>query len=490
MGDGRPAQRREHADNGRRPDRSRQAPRERSRTADPARRAAWDALRAVEASDAYANLVLPPMLRERRITGRDAAFATELTYGTLRLRGRYDAVIGAVADRPLHTLDAPVLDALRLGAHQLLGMRVPDHAAVSATVGLARAAIGAGPAQFVNAILRKIAGQDLPAWLEQIGAAAADETERLAVTESHPAWMVRAFRQALAETPAGAGALEALLAANNTSPAVHLVLRPGLSEPGEIAGTEPGRWVPTARVLSSGDPHAVPAVREARAGIQDEGSQLVTLVAAAAPVTGSDRTWLDLCAGPGGKAALLGALLAEREDTGELLANEVAEHRAELVRRSTAAVQQRLPGLSVRTGDGREVGAELPSHFDRALVDVPCTGLGALRRRPEARWRRRAADLADLGVLQRDLLSSALLAVRPGGVVTYVTCSPHLAETRLVVQDVLKRTGAGQVMDAVEIAAGVTTAPVPDQRGPFLQLWPHRHGTDAMFCAVIRRTGA
>src|SRR5699024_470665 len=183
--------RRPGAQHDRRPPRSRQAPRERVRSADPARRAAWDALRAVHQSDAYANLVLPPLLRERRITGRDAAFATELAYGTLRLRGRYDAVIAAVADRPLTTLDPPVLDALRLGVHQLMSMRVPDHAAVSATVGLAREAIGAGPAQFVNAILRKVATQDRQAWLEQISAGAKDETDRLAITESHPAWMVR-----------------------------------------------------------------------------------------------------------------------------------------------------------------------------------------------------------------------------------------------------------------------------------------------------------
>ncbi len=440
-------------------------------------------------SDAYANLVLPPLLRERRITGRDAAFATELAYGTLRLRGRYDAVLATVADRPLTTLDPPVLDALRLGVHQLLGMRVPDHAAVSATVGLARDAIGAGPAQFVNAILRKVAGQDLDQWLEQISADAKDETERLAIGGSHPAWMVRAFRQALAETPTGSGDLPELLAANNEPPAVHVALRPGLVDAEEIHGTRPGRWTDTARVLTAGDPHAIPAVREARAGIQDEGSQLVTLVAAAAPVAGSDRAWLDLCAGPGGKAALFGGLLAERDAGGELLANEVAEHRARLVRSSTAAVRQRLPGLEVRTGDGRELGADLPDHFDRALVDVPCTGLGALRRRPEARWRRSASDLAELGMLQRELLASALAAVRPGGVVTYVTCSPHVAETRLVVEDVLGRTRNGEVLDAVEIAAGVTTTPLTDQSGPYLQLWPHRHGTDAMFCAVIRRTG-
>ncbi|UFU08288.1 RsmB/NOP family class I SAM-dependent RNA methyltransferase [Ruania halotolerans] len=476
--------------------RTAQRPAERARDADPARRAAFDTLRTVADSDAYANLTLPPMLRQRGVRGRDAAFATELAYGTLRYRDRYDAVIATVSSRPLAQLDPPVLDVLRLGAHQVLAMRVPDHAAVSATVGLARSTVGAGAAQFVNAILRQVTQRPLEEWLEIIGSEITDETERLALTSSHPAWIVRALRHALTETSQGAEDLPALLEADNTAPAVTVVLRPGLSTDEDVPDAAPGQWTRTARLLAHGDPAALDAVRNSRAGVQDEGSQLVTLAAAAAPLDGSDSSWLDLCAGPGGKAALFGALLAERAPGGRLLANEISAHRARLVEQSTAALREVLPGLEVRTGDGREVGPEHAGRagpaggFDRVLVDVPCTGLGALRRRPEARWRRTPTDLATLGPLQRELLTAALAATRPGGVVAYVTCSPHVAETRMVVEDVLKRTEHAQVLDAVEVASQVSPTPLTGQYhqdGPYLQLWPHRHGTDAMFLALIRR---
>ena len=467
--------------------RSSQAPRERSRRADPARLAAWEALRAVEKEDAYANLVLPPLLRARNIRGRDAAFATELTYGTLRLKGRYDAIIAAVSSRGLDRLDAPLLDALRIGAHQIFGMRVPDHAAVSATVALVRQEVGAGPAQFANAILRSVSRQGLDEWLTHLTAGLTDHTEELALRTSHPGWIVRAFRQALAAGGQDSATLPEALEADNLPPEVHLVLRPGVAEASDAPDTEPGRWAPTARILPGGDPHTMPAVRDARVGVQDEGSQLLTLVAAAAEVSGSDDHWLDLCAGPGGKTALWGAVLAERAPQGVLLANEISPHRTKLVEGSVAAVRERLPGLSVRTGDGREAGADHPEAFDRVLVDAPCTGLGALRRRPEARWRRTPADLSELGTLQRELLTSALRATRPGGVVTYITCSPHLAETRLVVEDVLRSTGMGSTEDTPALAAQVAGTTVPAQNGPYLQLWPHLHGTDAMFGAVIRR---
>ncbi|WP_420114937.1 RsmB/NOP family class I SAM-dependent RNA methyltransferase, partial [Pseudactinotalea sp.] len=462
-------------------------PSERSRGGDPARHAAYDTLRAVAESDSYANLVLPPMLAERGIRGRDAAFATELTYGTLRLQGRYDAILGLAGDRDPAGLDAPLLDVLRLGAHQLLGMRVPDHAAVSETVGLARTVVGAGPSQLVNAVLRRVAERDLGAWLAEIEGTIADETDRLALTRSHPGWVVRALRQSLAMTAAGSEDLPELLDADNEAPAVTLAVRPGVAEASDVPeDAEAGRYARTARVLSGGDPGSLASVRAGRVGVQDEGSQLVSLVLAGAPLEGTDTRWLDLCAGPGGKAALLGSLLAERAPDGGLVANEVSPHRARLVSRAVAAVAERV-SVDVRVGDGRELGTLEPDRYDRVLVDVPCTGLGALRRRPESRWRRRPSDLAGLGPLQRDLLRSAVTATRPGGVIGYVTCSPHLAETRLVVEDVAKKADV-EVLDAVEILADVALTEVIGQTGPFVQLWPHRHGTDAMFLALLRRT--
>lgn len=478
----------------------------RTRRPDAPRLAAYDVLRQVASTDAYANLVLPGLLRERGITGRDAGFVTELTYGTLRMRGRYDAVLAMCTNgRPLSSLDPEVLDLLRLGAHQVLGMRVPSHAAVSETVALARSVVGPGPAGMVNAVLRAVARTDLDEWLRRVAAQAdpdgTDAVARLAATGSHPEWVIRTLRQSLLADGRPESELADLVDADNESPRVTLVARPGLVDVDRLAeecsretGEAParGRWSPFALQLTGGDPSRLATVRRAAAGVQDEGSQLVALALAAAPLAEADdaahgrgEAWLDLCAGPGGKAALLGALAHQRGAT--LLANEVAPHRAGLVRGSVSAVPTGT--VEVKVGDGRRVGEELPGRFDRVLVDAPCTGLGALRRRPEARWRRTPADLAALGTLQRELLASALEATRVGGVVAYVTCSPHVAETRVVVEDALRRRKDVELLDAAAVVREVAAHEPPGLGdGPLVQLWPHAHGTDAMFLALLRRT--
>lgn len=449
---------------------SRPAARRASRP-DPARRAAYDVLVAVRERAAYANLLLPGLLRERDISGRDAAFATELAYGALRSQGTVDAILAQCVDRPLETLDGGVLDLLRLGAYQVLFTRVPPHAAVSTTVDLARAVSTAGPAKLVNAVLRRVADRDTATWLDVVTAAGGDPISRLAIRHAHPRWIAQAFCDALG---GDAVETEAALAADNARPLVHLAARTGRISRDELVsetGGVPGPWSPYAVRLDAGDPGAFAAVREGRAHVQDEGSQLVALAVAAVALDGPDRRWLDLCAGPGGKAALLGSVAGERGAT--VTAVEVQERRAALVRRATAG----LP-VDVRVGDGREVTGE----YDRVLVDAPCTGLGALRRRPEARWRRQPADIPGLARLQRELLTAAVRVARPGGVIGYATCSPHLAETRAVVDDVVRRCAA-KVVDA-----RTALPPVPVGDGPYVQLWPHRHGTDAMFLAVLRAT--
>lgn len=425
--------------------------------ADPIRLVAFHALRAVDNQDAYINLVLPAMLDEHHVEGRDAAFVTELVHGTLRRRGTYDAIIDHAASKGIGSIDPPVLDALRLGVHQLLNMRVPAHAAVSTTVDLVRREIGHKPVHFANALLRTIGTKDLDAWLAIVTEGLQGDAAR-AVRASHPLWIVEALHAALR----GHGAqIDKLLAADNAPPRVTLVSRPGLSTPEQLPGT-PGLLSPFARILDEGgDPGAIPEVRDGRAGVQDEGSQLVAIALAEATVDGNDSRWLDLCAGPGGKAALLGALAAERGAS--LVANEMQEHRAELVRHGV----RRLRNVEVTVFDGRE-GPWEPGSFDRILVDAPCTGLGALRRRPESRWRRSPADLEELVPLQQALLTRALELVRPGGAVVYATCSPHLRET----SGVLETVSAGRSDVVVESTH---------------QWWPHIDGTDAMFCAVLRR---
>jgi 16S rRNA (cytosine967-C5)-methyltransferase len=429
---------------------------------------AYELLRAVAEQDAYANLALPRLLATQHVTGRDAALATELGYGTLRALGTLDEILRRCVDRPLSEVEAGVLDLLRLGAYQALRTRVPPHAAVATTVDLAHAVGHGRAAGFVNAVLRRVVTLSWDAWVDELTAGQA-QLRTLAVRTAHPDWIAEAFAQALG------GDLEETdraLAADDARPRTHLVAWPGLATRDELLAEtegEPGPYSPFAVRMSGGDPASIRAVRALRAGVQDEGSQLCALALAAAPLEGRDERWLDLCAGPGGKAALLAAIAADRGAT--LTANELREHRAELVRRVT-----RPWAVDVRVGDAREF-PPIEGGYDRVLLDAPCTGLGALRRRPEARWRRRADEVPQLAELQRELLDAALRLTRPGGVVAYVTCSPHPAETTEIV--------AGRDL----LDARPAFPDVPDLgAGPAVQLWPHRHGTDAMFCALLRRT--
>jgi 16S rRNA (cytosine967-C5)-methyltransferase len=440
---------------------------------------------AVTARGAYANLMLPALLAERGLGGRDAALATELTYGTLRGLGTYDAIIAACCDRGLADIDAPVLEVLRLGTHQLLATRVRAHAAVATSVDLARSVAGPRPAGFVNAVLRRVAGRDLDDWLRRVAPGRAqDLTGHLAIRYSHPRWVVTALREALGETGPGAAAqTEAALAADGAPGAIALCAVPGLAEPGELtaAGLRPARWSPYGGYLAGGDPAGIAAVAEGRAGVQDEASQLAALALTRVGVEGGDGRWLDMCAGPGGKARLLAGLAAGRG--ARLLAADLRQHRAVLADRAIAASGAGAAAVADGTAPGWR-----PAAFDRVLADVPCSGLGALRRRPDARWRRTPDDVATLAALQRRLLDAALDSARPGGVVGYVTCSPHLAETREVVTAVLAGRGDAEVLDAPGVLSEVPDLRCAEPCGRFAQFWPHRHDTDAIFLALLRKT--
>jgi 16S rRNA (cytosine967-C5)-methyltransferase len=462
---------------------------------DRPRRVSYEVLRAVTEKGAYANLLLPERLRAAGLTGRDAAFATELTYGTLRRSGSYDVMAASVIDRPWSDVDRPIQDLLRLGVHQLLGMNVPTHAAVTTTVDLAKGEIGRGRAGFVNAVLRRIAQRTYDEWVAHlVGNEESTAPEVLGLRHAHPEWLVGAFAQSLAARGRPPNDLADLLAADNVAPEVTLVARPGRCTQSELveAGARPGRWSPMAAVWPSGDPGALPAVKTHRAGVQDEGSQMVAAALVAAPLQGADHAWsndseveggerwLDMCAGPGGKAALLAALA--QQQGAWLQAWELLPHRARLVKQAVGS------GVEVRVvdaGDPLRV-SEAAGGFDRILLDAPCSGAGALRRRPEARWRKNPEDLPALVAGQRRLLGSALRLVRPGGVVGYVTCSPLLAETGEVVDAVLADHEGVERIDARPLLPG---RPPDVGSGPDVQLWPHLHGTDAMYLSLLRRRG-
>lgn len=450
-------------------------------TAATARSVAFEVLRAVNTSDAYANLLLPRALARAGLSGPDAGLATELTYGTLRRQGTYDAIIAEAAARGVDAIDPVVLDALRLGIHQLIATRIPAHAAVNETVSHVRRVAGGPAAGFANAVLRRVTERDPDAWLDHLQERARSDDERLAVRLSHPVWIIRAFRRALA-AEGRADELEELLDADNSRPRVTMAALPGLAPvPTDADATAHS---PIGFVLGGGDPGPVITAAEGRVRVQDEGSQLAALaLSRATPVREGER-WLDLCAGPGGKTAVLAA---EALAHGAALeANEVSPARAGLVRDSVAGVPLKVP---VSEADGRTRAGQ--GRYDRILVDAPCTGLGALRRRPEARWRKQPADVPELTALQGELLRAATNALAPGGIVAYVTCSPHLAETAGVVSEVLRADADLEELDARAVITAISRDEIdlaePTDGSGRAQLWPHRHGTDAMSVTLLRR---
>lgn len=449
-----------------------------------ARRVAFDTLRAVDSDDAYANLLLPRLIDRAGLSDADARLATELTYGTLRRRGTYLAIIAAAADRAPDAMDPAVRDALLLGVHQLMSTRIASHAAVNETVELVRRAAGRPASGFANAVLRRISRDTPGEWMSRIAQTARSDDERLGLRTAHPVWVIRAFRRALA-SEGRADELDELLHADNDAPRVTMAALPGLADiPASAARTA---YSPYGFTLAGGDPEPLVQSSQGRVRVQDEGSQLAALaLSRALPVREGER-WLDLCAGPGGKTAVLAA--EAHAGVARLEANELVPARAGLVRRSLAGVPGTVPVLEE---DGRALAAARPGVYDRILVDAPCTGLGALRRRPEARWRKTASDVPQLAALQTELLDAALQAVRPGGIVAYVTCSPHLHETTGVVADITRRhRDRIEQLDARAVVQSVSRArldlPQPSDGSGRAQLWPHRHGTDAMFISLLRR---
>ncbi|GAA2753168.1 RsmB/NOP family class I SAM-dependent RNA methyltransferase [Amnibacterium kyonggiense] len=451
----------------------------------PARRIALEVLTGVRERDAYANLLLPTLLARQKPSREDAAFATELAYGTLRLAGRYDAIIARAAGRPLDRIDPPVLDVLRLGSHQLLALRTARHAAVHQAVEQARAAAGRGAAGFANAVLRRVGERTADEWTALLTADVTDRFERAALATGHPAWVVRELDAALGTMADGGGDLDPLLEVDDAAPPVGLAALPGLAERGELLDggglpLRPHRLSPIGVELDGGDPGRIAAVAAGTVRVQDPGSQLAALaLTRARPVRDGER-WLDLCAGPGGKAALLAA--EARLGGATVVANEITPARARLVERALAGVPGEHP---VETGDGRRF-ADGERRFDRILLDAPCSGLGALRRRPEARWRKRPEDVPALAALQGELLDAAVAALVPGGLLAYVTCSPVVAETTEVVAAALERHPALRAVPTAPVVDRIADRRLQDaERGTAAQLWPHRHGTDAMFVQLL-----
>ena len=384
------------------------------------------------------------------------------------MQGRHDWILSQISQRPWASVDDGIVDVARLGVHQLFEMRVPTHAAVSATVELARKALGESKATYVNALLRKVSTRSLEEWsvfIDEIS----DPIERLSIKYSHPEWIVSAYFDLLKEE----SEVIAALAANNEPASPTLVAWPGRSTQADLValGGIPTTYSPFG-ATSVQIPSEIDLIRKRAAGIQDEGSQLVAYVFSQA--AHNQQNWLDLCAGPGGKAALISSIALQNEKT--FVANEISPARARLVEQVIAVGE-------VWVGDGCTI-SERGKSFGAVIADVPCTGIGALRRRPEVRWRRNPSDLSGLTTLQRELLDSAISATQIGGIIGYVTCSPHLAETKVQVSTALKRHPyIRQISVEPFLPSNLKDAVVNGS----MQLWTHKHGTDAMFLTLFER---
>jgi len=428
---------------------------------------AFDLIVEVNRNAGYSNLLLPAALTASILDERDRNLVTELVYGTLRMQGKHDWVLSQVSDRPWNEVDAGIVDLARMGVHQIHEMRIPDHAAVSATVEVARKRLGESQASFVNALLRAVTRKSLEEWFAPLESIS-DHVEKFAIQYSHPAWIISAYFDLLKSWDL----VELELRSNNVPAIPTLVSWPGYSTQADLIalGGEPTTYS-TLGVSLKGNPGKLELIQHRLAGVQDEGSQLVATVFAAAS---GGQQWLDLCAGPGGKAALLSSIARERNIT--FTGNEFSQPRADLVRKV-------VHGARVWCGDGRDI-AQHGESFDAILIDAPCTGLGALRRRPEVRWRRTVADLRELTQLQLELIEAAIPVLNPEGILGYATCSPHLAETTVQVLDILKKHPE---LEQVNVEAYLPANLKDATRSGSLSLWTHKHGTDAMFLALFRK---
>ena len=444
------------------------------------REVAFDLLNRIQSDDAYANLLLPTLITRAKLDSRDAAFVQELAFGTIRNWMLYEKIIEAASSRKIDDIEPDAQIVLVLGVHQLLEMRVPTHAAINESVNLAKTKASKGSVGFVNAVLRKIALKEKDDWIDLV-TKGLSELDALSIQYSHPTWIVQAFKAALASRGIEQQ-LEDLLESNNLAPKVSIAALPGFSSRADFETEEQAESMSPIGLEISGNPASIELVNKGFARVQDQGSQLVTLALVSAPIEVNDDNWLDMCAGPGGKAAIMAALSLPSGK--RFVPNEVSEHRAQLV----ANALEPLGNFQVRTLDGRAYG-QGKEKFSRILLDAPCTGLGSLRRRPESRWRRSTDDLVNLVKLQRELIESAWEALEPGGILGYVTCSPHLSETTgQIAWAEGKFKGKLELMNANQVLNSLNPSLKLDESLRTTQLWPHIHGTDAMFLALMRKS--
>lgn len=432
-----------------------------------AREVALNCLLAGEKQGAWSDGYLRNAIRKAELSGRDAALCTRLSFGVLQNRMLLDWHIGRLSSMSVEKMEPAVLDCLRLGAYQLLFLdRVPVHAAVNEAVELAKKySRNPRASALVNAVLRALdraKKEDLP------------QPEELSLRYSHPDWLVKEFSHIVSPDE-----LELLLAADNAQPPTQAqvntlktsaaALMEELSDAGVEASPHP--WLPDCLELEgTGNMEQLPAFREGRFYVQDAAARLAVLASGAEP----GLEVLDACAAPGGKSF---AAAIQMEDRGSILSCDLHPHKQRLI--LDGARRLGITGITSSVMDGRRFDPALENRFDLVIADVPCSGLGIIRKKPDIRYKD-PAPLEGLPAVQQDILSNVARYVRPGGTLLYATCTLLHRENEDVVTWFIDRNRSF-MLDPFSLPG-----PIGQTEG-MVTLWPHRHGTDGFFIAKLRR---
>lgn len=405
----------------------------------------------VQQKGVYPNIALPKILANSELDKKDRAFLQELSYGCMRMQIQYDALISEMTD--IKRLEVEILVALRLGMHELLRMRTENHAALDQYVELTKQ-FQPKATGLVNAVLRRLT-REKTGLMDKV----TQSGKNLEIKFAHPNWIINAL--SASRELDGQPDVVALLEANNQSPRPQMVALP------------PSELPDDAKPLSLSEIGFLAGSTEASEDYryQDQGSQLVTQIAAKAS---KDGDWLDMCAGPGGKAALLASIAAARGST--LTAIELYPHRAKLVSEALS----RFENATVHTADATEY--VYPKLYELVLIDAPCTGLGALRRKPESRNNKQPSQVAELNVIQKNLLRKASKIVKTDGVIAYITCSPIVEETTSIARWFLDEHPEFSLLpwhNYSDVKA--------NRNRKTLQLWSDLHDSDCMFLALFQK---
>ena len=438
-----------------------------------AREAALLTLNTCERQGGWSDGALKKQLAAAGLDGRDAALATQLCFGVLQNKLLLDFYLGKFSNIPLKRMEGKVVQALRLGAYQMLFLtRIPHSAAVNSAVTLVKTHCkNPRAAGMVNGILRSMERslQNMPVIPQ------GDPVAYLSTLYSHPEWLVKEFILSLGEEETAQ-----LLAADNSQPPTAVMVNTTRTTAEELKAkleadhveAEPHPWLENCLLLHrTGDLERLEAFQQGLFYVQDPASRLAVLAAGAKP----GMKVLDCCAAPGGKSF---AAAIAMENQGEIVSCDLHPHKKKLIQ--AGADRLGLTIISPKTADGKVFRPEWENAFDLVLVDAPCSGLGVIRKKPDIRYKDPAL-LADLPAVQLDILRNAARYVKPGGTLMYSTCTLLYRENGEVVETFLAEN------NSYKAEAFPLPGPVGLVQGGSVTLWPHRHGTDGFFISKMRR---